>query len=212
MRRFTRFRSVMAAAAAGLALSGCVSTQAGDSPGSEGRSANIPSVLQGEGTKVRDYKSLSEVAAFSTDLVVGTASAGSSVVSASTNPNGTVKSTLVKFTIREVLGGKSFHVGDTIVLRQFGTGSNPKFNQQFDPILQEGKTYTAYLEPFYFEPGVSTGQYVIVGDVADSVQSESKSLTLTPGKSSLSSPITRDSLIQSVDVLGSKVQPLGLKQ
>lgn len=193
-----------------LVASGCGPPSGSERPDAVSENSTATGGSSGHGVRVREYRSLREVASFSTDLVIGEVTGRPKVVSGSTDTNDSVKSTLVTMEITEVLGGSTFRAGDKVVLRQFGTGSDGTFNQTFDMILKENETYATYLEPFYFDTGKPTGEYVIVGDVSALFSPQNSTATLTSGKNALPSSVSRQDLIQSVVTLGSKATPLGV--
>lgn len=67
--------------------------------------------------------------------------------------------TVTTVSVADVVSGDN--PGRTVEVRQFGDANNT--SDELASLLQAGKDYTLYLQPFEFEPGESTGQYVVVG-------------------------------------------------
>ncbi|MBT2501226.1 hypothetical protein [Curtobacterium sp. ISL-83] len=72
---------------------------------------------------------------------------------------GDVPFTVTTVSVTDVVSGDE--PGPTVDVRQFGDANNT--SDELASLLQAGKDYLLYLQPFELEPGESTGQYVIVG-------------------------------------------------
>lgn len=112
------------------------------------------------------------------------------------------------------IGGVNAKVGDVLKIRQFGT-TDPAADQSFDVILKPGQTYALYLEPFWFEPGKATGQFVIVGDHSFAYSATTKSgralrspAGVVPGPT-VPASVTDADLRRTVTVLGTRANVLG---
>lgn len=129
------------------------------------------------------YASMSSLSGDSTLVVVGVA--GASHVE---ELNG------IPFTVTNVSVSQSgsAQTPATVQVRQTGTADVTPAESTSSSVLQSGQTYLLYLKPFELNPGVSTGQYVIVGD--EGIWQKSKD------SSTFSIAVTGTSLPQSVSV------------
>lgn len=188
-----------------LALSGCgtASTAHTSSPPATSTSINGPNQ---EGSASRHYASLADVASYSTDLVEGVVTGEQEVVPAALDPapDDKAQSTISSVKITQVLGGDSFKPGDTILVRQLGTGAAP-----VDNILLPDQTYALYVEPFYFVEGTSTGQYVIVGDTSIAMAATKRTGIVKLNRGPATS-VGLTALRATVSSLGTKARPNGL--
>lgn len=172
-------RPTLVAVTCGLAIStltGCAG-ESGPAGKTTGTSAatNSPAVDQPQTSRIRAYQSLDEVASYSTDLVIGTVIGTPTVVPAAQNPtDDRLQSTIVRLRVDQDLGGPNAKPGQVLEIRQSGTREQPLLEQGSDTFLKPGSAYAVYLEPFSFEPGKSTGQYVIVGDKSFNYSTQSE--------------------------------------
>ncbi|GAA1880231.1 hypothetical protein GCM10009715_28420 [Paeniglutamicibacter psychrophenolicus] len=105
---------------------------------------------------VEAVDTLDEVATGATLAVVAVAE-GSKVETISDVPF-----TVTSVKVKEVVHGKPS--ASILKIRQFGDEFNE--DSQASTILSQGKTYLLSLTPFELEPGVDTGQWVLVGGVS----------------------------------------------
>lgn len=146
---------VAAAAMAAASLLGACGS--GDS--SRATSTTAQDQSGGSASQVKAYGSLSQVADDSGIVVSGVRATGTKTVSADEEGISGTTSSLVRFTVSRVAKGSSELEGQTLLVRQIDNGVGM---ESPEPALREGSSYTLFLKPFEFQPGKSTGQYVVV--------------------------------------------------
>lgn len=99
---------------------------------------------------------------------------------------GDVPFTVTTVSVTDVVSGDE--PGRTVDVRQFGDANNT--SDELASLLQSGKDYLLYLQPFEFEPGESTGQYVVVGGNAAWEQTTDGRYEITTRESELPTTLT----------------------
>jgi len=117
----------------------------------------------GDGSWTQSYNSISELTTDSMTVVVGRVEGTPEIVNAAESGDTVTKSSIYQLRVTSSLKGDSTE-DDVLPIRQLGTVKQPAFAPADAALLESGQTYVLFLNPFYFERGKPTGQYVITGE------------------------------------------------
>ena len=106
-------------------------------------------------SRAKSYTSVRQLAADSTLVVIGSATANVRIETINNIPF-----TVTSITVSRVLKGS--WTGTSLAVRQTGSTSDPVGGS---PLVSPGETYLLFLQPFVGVPGTS-GQFVVVGVAA----------------------------------------------
>lgn len=113
------------------------------------------------------YSSIDQVKKQATQIIIGRVEGTRTVAAAEGATPGpdTLSASIFRVRVTRALKGGA-RVQSTVSVRQIGTPTEPALPTDEQGMLKVGQSYVLFLEPFYFHPGVSTGQYVVVGGEA----------------------------------------------
>lgn len=152
MHRTRRVQSGVLVLLTALSMTACSSNQ--------GRVAGG----QYDASWVKSYSTLAQLASDSAVIVEAKVQPNPQVVDAGQAGASGLSASIFTAVVTKSLKGNT-DVGDALKVRQFGTQDAPAFSPTEVTFLQPGQTYALYLQPFEFQSGVSTGQYVVVGQI-----------------------------------------------
>jgi len=132
-----------------IILSGCSASLREDAPSTTEQGKTGAHV-----SRAKDYRTMAELKADSTAIIVGTA--GASTVQ---EVDG-IQFTVTDVRVSKVLWGKA--ASQVVAIKQLG---GPELlSADTSRILASGSEYIAFVQPFHMTPGDTTGQYLVTGD------------------------------------------------